>query len=120
MPSPPGWSFTGKRRKQIRLKPDSTSPAARRDEFRPVVTRRQPRRELESKCRDLTDAAGVDFLPVVARAVIVRVEAGEEINRRHAPGDERRIVAAPCTGTFAPHAQLIAAGDACLPKVTLH
>ena len=54
----------------------------------------EPRGELEGECRDAADAARVDLFPVVARPVVVGVEAGEEVDRRHPLGDERRIVAA--------------------------
>src|SRR5688500_19195713 len=104
MPSPPAWNFTAMPRNDSN---DLAPP--RRDEFRAVVARRQPRCELESKFRDLADAACIDLFPVVAGAVIVRVKAGEEVDGRHPPGDERRIVAATGARTLAPHAQLIAA-----------
>ena len=55
---------------------------------------RETGRELEGQRRDLRRALQVDLLPVVAGAVVVAVEAGEEVDGRDAPRLERGIVAA--------------------------
>src|SRR5688572_6632531 len=124
MPSRPGWSFIGKLRNRngpndssgpndSNDPTDSNDPndsAAGRDEVRTVFSRGEPGRELESECGDPADTASVDLFPVVARTVIVGVETGEEVDRRHPPGDERGIVAAPGARALAAHPQLIPAG----------
>src|SRR5262245_37640571 len=101
MRSPPDSSFIGRLR--------SSLIAPRCNELGAIVPRGDPGCQLESERGDVADAAGVDLLPIVAGAVIVGVETGEEVDRRNPLGDERRVVTAPGARPLAAHAQLVAA-----------
>ena len=57
-------------------------------EFRPRRPFGQAGRKLQCECCDPLGSRRIDLFPVIGRTVIVRVEAGEEVDRRNAAIEE--------------------------------
>ena len=68
----------------------------RRNSARALGGLRNARGEFEGERRDSRRSLLVDLVPVVGWPVIVGVESGKEINRRHSRVKEGRVVASPC------------------------
>src|SRR6185503_12562640 len=74
-------------------------------ELGPRRAGREPGRELERERRDLRRALAVDLLPVVAGAMVVAVEAGEEVDGGNLARLEVGVVASTGPGALPLDAQ---------------
>src|SRR5688572_1230278 len=74
-------------------------------ELRPILPCGDPRGELEHERGYTRRALRVDAFPVVARTMVIVVEAGEKMQRRHTAVDERGVVAPPGSRPAPAHVQ---------------